>query len=262
MSKQATVRTIYDWLNGIAPFETAEGFDNVGLLIGSMDAPVDRVLVALDATPAVVKEALELDVQLIVTHHPLMFGGRKRLLYDDYEGGVIRNIIKNDLHLIAAHTNLDLSGEYSGSAALARQLGLQNLRQNGFVLVGDLAEGEMTAEALRQKIALAEQDAVYQFGCGNALVKTLGISGGAFDQGYEIARAMGAQAYLTGEVKHHMALAAAGSGFVLYQGGHFGTENPLVSELAKALQNYLNAVEYALTVYPSRVKPYGCQAGN
>lgn len=254
---QATVRTIYDWLNSIAPFETAEGFDNVGLLIGSMDAPVERVLVALDATPRVVEEALACSAQLIVTHHPLLFGGRKRLLYDDYEGGVIRSIIKNDLHLIAAHTNLDLSPEYSGTAALACKLGLQNLRQSGFVLVGDLQEGEMKASALREKISLAEEDAVYQFGPSDALIKTLGISGGAFDEGYHTARVMGAQAYLTGEVKHHNALAAAGSGFVLYQGGHFGTENPLVPRLAKALQNALNEVQYTVTVYPSRYKPYG-----
>ena len=73
---------------------------------------------------------------------------------------------------------------------------------------------------------------------------------------------MGAQAYLTGEVKHHNALAAAGTGFVLYQGGHFGTENPLVPELAQALQNHLNELQYSVTVYPSRCNPYGAQKGN
>jgi len=258
---QANVRTIYDWLNSIAPFETAESFDNVGLLIGSMDAPVDRVLVALDATPDVIAEALEYKAQLIVTHHPLMFSGKKRLLYDDYEGGVIRSIIKNDLHLIAAHTNLDLSPEFSGTACLARKLGLKNLRQNGFVLVGDLEKGPLTAASLRQNISVAEQDDVYMFGASDAMITTLGISGGAFDSGYPLAREMGAQAYLTGEIKHHNALAAVGSGFVLYQGGHFGTENPLVPELAKALQNAMNEVQYSVTVYPSHSRPYGMQTG-
>ncbi len=262
MSKRASVKTVYDWLNEIAPFETAESYDNVGLLIGSMHAPVERILVALDATPAVVQEALDLDVQLIVTHHPLMFGGVKRLLYDAYEGGLITSIIQNGLHLIAAHTNLDQSSELSGTACLARKLGLQNLRQEGFVFVGDLPEGEMPAGLLREKIALAENDAVYMFGDEDAKVKTLGICGGAYDGGFEQARAMGAQAYLTGEVKHHNALAAAGTGFVLYQGGHFGTENPLVPELAQALQNHLNELQYSVTVYPSRCNPYGAQKGN
>ncbi|MBQ4552042.1 MAG: Nif3-like dinuclear metal center hexameric protein [Clostridia bacterium] len=262
MSKRASVKMVYDWLNEIAPFETAEHYDNVGLLIGSMHAPVERILVALDATPAVVQEALDLDVQLIVTHHPLMFGGTKRLLYDSYEGGVIASIIQNGLHLLAAHTNLDQSPELSGTACLARKLKLQNIRQEGFVFVGDLQEGEMTAALLREKIALAEDDAVYMFGDENACIKTLGICGGAYDGGFEQARAMGAQAYLTGEVKHHNALAAAATGFVLYQGGHFGTENPLVPELAKALQNHLNELQYSVTVYASRCNPYGAQKGN
>lgn len=256
MCKPASVKVIYDLLNELAPFETAESFDNVGLLIGSMTGRVDRVLVALDATPDVVSEALELNAQLIVTHHPLMFAGTKRLIYDSYEGGVIASVIKNDLHLIAAHTNLDLSPEHSGSACLARRLKLQNLRQDGFVLVGDLEEGEMAAAALREKIAAAEDDEVYLFGNDRTPVKTLGISGGAYDGGFETARSLGAQAYLTGEVRHHNAIAAAGTDFVLYQGGHFGTENPLVPELSKTLQNKLNELKYSVTVYPSRVNPY------
>lgn len=262
MSKRVSVKTVYDWLNEIAPFETAESYDNVGLLIGSMNGHAERILVALDATPEVVQEALDLDAQLIITHHPLMFGGIKRLLYDQYEGGVITALVQNGMHLIAAHTNLDQSAQLSGTACLARRLGLQNLRQEGFVFVGDLPEGEMNAELLRQKIALAEDDAVYMFGNAQCKIKTLGICGGAYDGGYEQARAMGAQAYLTGEVKHHNAIAAAATGFVLYQGGHFGTENPLVSELAKALQNKLNELQYSVTVYPSRCNPYGKQAGN
>lgn len=262
MSKHVTVKTVYEWLNTIAPFESAEHFDNVGLLIGSMHAPVERILVALDATPQVVQEALDLDVQLIITHHPLMFGGIKRLLYDSYEGGVISSIVQNSLHLLSAHTNLDQSPEFSGSACIARKLGLQNVRQEGFVFVGDLQEGELTSSILREKIAACEGDAVYMFGDGDVRIRTLGICGGAFDGGFEQARAMGAQAYLTGEVKHHNALAAAGTGFVLYQGGHFGTENALVSPLAKALQNHLNELQYSVTVFASECYPYGTQRGN
>ncbi|MBQ1946594.1 MAG: Nif3-like dinuclear metal center hexameric protein [Clostridia bacterium] len=262
MQKHASVKTVYEWLNEIAPFETAEHFDNVGLLIGSMHAPVERVLVALDATPQVVQEALDLDVQLIVTHHPLMFGGTKRILYDNYEGGIVADIIQNNLHLIAAHTNLDLSPEYSGTACLSRKLGLENVRQEGFVFVGDLPDRGLDASLLREKIAAAENDAVYLFGDANAHIKTLGICGGAYDGGFEQARSMGAQAYLTGEVKHHNALAAAGTGFVLYQGGHFGTENALVKPLAQALQNHLNELQYSVTVYASSCYPYGTQRGN
>lgn len=258
--KTATVRDVYQWIDQIAPFETAEGFDNVGLLIGSMDAPVQRILVALDATPDVIKEAAAHDVQLIVTHHPLMFNAIKHIRYDDYEGVVIREIIRHNINLIAAHTNLDQSLEYSGSAVLAQKLQLQNVRCEGFVFIGDLPEGELSALQLRQRIAQAEGEYIYLYGAPTQRVRTLAISGGAFDEGYMQARAMGAQAYLTGEVRHHNAIAAAGSGFVIYGGGHFGTEAVLVPKLAGALQNALNALQYNVNVYPSVCRPYGCTA--
>ena len=76
------VSDVYGWINEIAPFETAESYDNVGLLIGSMNSEVSKILVALDATPAVVNEAIRLNAELIITHHPLMFRGTKRILED------------------------------------------------------------------------------------------------------------------------------------------------------------------------------------
>mgnify|MGYP004581880721 CR=1 FL=1 len=100
--KTASVRDVYDWLNQIAPFDTAESYDNAGLLLGSMSAPAERILVALDATPAVIDEAIAHQAQLIVTHHPLMFHAAKNLLEDDYEGHVIRTLIQHNISLIAA----------------------------------------------------------------------------------------------------------------------------------------------------------------
>ena len=255
--RKATAKTVYDWLNEIAPFDTAEDFDNVGLLIGSMDAPVQRILVALDVTPDVLDEAEEKGVQLIVTHHPLMFRGTKRIVEADYEGSLISRMIRSGISMIAAHTNLDLSALYSGSAALAQALRLVNTRQEGFIIVGDLPDGHVRADLLRSQIAECEGDAVYLFGREETMISALGISGGAYDEGYEQARAMGAQAYLTGEIKHHNALAAVGTGFVLYQGGHFGTEALLVPHLTKALQNAMDALQYDIVVYPSKRRPYG-----
>jgi len=255
--KQLTVKAVQDWLNEIAPFETAEDYDNVGLLVGSMHAPVNKILVALDVTPAVLAEAEEKGVQLIVAHHPLMFRGTKKIVEEDYEGMLIRRMIKADISMIAAHTNLDLSIEYSGSAALAHALQLQQIRQEGFLIAGELPDAPVRADELCRRIAASEQEFVHQYGEDDALITTLAISGGAYDEGFEQARAMGAQAYLTGEVRHHNGLAAAGTNFVMYQGGHFGTEGLLVPPLAKALQNAMNALQYGVVVYPSAVRPYG-----
>lgn len=258
--KTATVRDVYDWLNQIAPFDTAESYDNAGLLLGSMSAPAEHILVALDATPAVIDEAIAHQAQLIVTHHPLMFHAAKNLLEDDYEGHVIRTLIQHNISLIAAHTNLDQSPVYSGSAVLAELLHLQNVRQEGFIFLGDVPEGETTADKLRQCIAQVEDEYIYLYGDASKPIRTLAICGGAFDEGYLQARQLGAQAYLTGEIRHHNAIAAVGSGFVLFGGGHFGTEAVLVPKLAGALQNALNALQYYVYVYPSVYRPYGGRA--
>lgn len=250
-----TVQTVYDILNDFAPFDTAESFDNVGLLVGSAAARIERILVALDATPDVVEEAIEKGVQLIVTHHPLMFRGTKHILLEDYEGGLITKLLRSGINLIAAHTNLDQSESFSGSAVLSDMLGLCDVHCEGYVFVGSLPE-PMTAEQLRRHISKTEEDAVYLFGDPLRTIKKLAISGGAYDEGYQQAHRMGADAFLTGEVRHHNALSAMGEGYILYQGGHFGTEAVLVPRLAKALQNALNALKYTVVVYPSSRLPY------
>ncbi len=255
-----TVKDVYDWINEVAPFETAESYDNVGLLIGSMGAEVSRILVALDATPDVVNEARKLNAELIITHHPLMFRGTKRILEDDYEGAVISSLIREKMNLIAAHTNLDLSPEYSGSIGLVKALKLENVRQEGFLYLGELPDAPVSAGELRKRISACEKDLVYQFGTDDAPITTLCISGGAYDEGFERARALGAQAYLTGEVRHHNALAAIGTGFVLYQGGHYGTEALLVPLLAQGLQSRMDMLKYDVTVFVSQCRPYGGSA--
>lgn len=70
--KQATVQTVYEWVDRLAPFETAMEWDNVGLLLGARERPVDTVLTALDLTPGVIEEAVGLGAQVVVTHHPML----------------------------------------------------------------------------------------------------------------------------------------------------------------------------------------------
>ena len=88
-----TVRDALDWLNAAAPFDTAEDFDNVGLLIGDERLPVQNVVFGLDATPALVREAVRLHAQLLVTHHPLLFHPLRRIHYADPIGQAVSEIV-------------------------------------------------------------------------------------------------------------------------------------------------------------------------
>ena len=253
----ATVKTIEDILNELAPVETAESYDNVGALVGRRDAQVTKILVALDCTWDVVQEAEKIGAELIVSHHPLLFNARKNLLEEEAEGRILYEMARKNLSLVSAHTNLDQT-EYSGSAACAKLLGLQNIRkETNYLFLGEL-ESPMKASDLEKKISSAISFPVRCYGDGNAMISTLAIAGGADDGDWMEAKALGAQALLTGEVRHHNALAASMSDFVLFDGGHYGTEAPLVPFLAEYLQNCLNDVQYNVRVFPSQCAPFGC----
>ena len=251
----ATVQMIEDILNELAPMETAEGYDNVGALVGRRDARVTKILVALDATWDVVEEAKRLGAELIVTHHPLLFHARKNLLEEDAEGRILCEMVRSHLSLISAHTNLDQT-LYSGSACCARLLNLHNLRQEGYLFLGELPSEKSPAD-LKSEISRALNFPVRCYGDERLKIATLAIAGGADDGDWERAKALGAQALLTGEVRHHNALAAAMSSFVLFDGGHYGTEAPLVPYLSDYLQNKLSDVQYNVRVYPSQCAPFG-----
>ena len=103
-----TVKNVYDHLNELADVRLAEKWDNVGLMLGNYNKEVKKVLVCLDVTTKVVKEAIDKKINLIVSHHPLIFKPLKNLDFtEDFKSNIIRNLIKNDISVISFHTNLD-----------------------------------------------------------------------------------------------------------------------------------------------------------
>ncbi|NLC33547.1 MAG: Nif3-like dinuclear metal center hexameric protein, partial [Clostridiales bacterium] len=251
MQNTATNQTIYNLINELAPFDTQESFDNSGLLIGGMDDEVKRVLIALDATPQVIDEAKKKEIQLLITHHPLMFYAIKGIRTDEYEGALLSKLIGNGLSLMSAHTNLDLT-RLSGGAAIARKLGLKNIRQSEdlFIYLGDLPQ-EMDSRTLGIFIGDTISMRIRCYGALDKVINTLAIAGGAYDTGYSQAILSGAQALLTGEVRYHNAIAASQSNFVLYDGGHYHTEAAMMGELTRYLQKELNQLQYTVQVYLS-----------
>jgi len=119
------MRNILDELNRLAPWYTAETWDNVGLILGRSDQKITHILCALEVTPAVVKEARRRRCNLIIVHHPIIFKPLSRIDYAHYPGSLLRELIRHDIHLIAIHTNLDKS-LYGTNYALAERIGLHN----------------------------------------------------------------------------------------------------------------------------------------
>ena len=248
----ATNRIIYDLIQAVAPFESQEEFDNAGLLVGRMDQEVRRVLIALDASPKVVTEAVAKDAQLLITHHPLMFHAIREIRSDAYEGALLSDLISAKLSLISAHTNLDQSALASG-AQITEMMGLTNIRRvegDKYLFLGEL-EKPMTAQALGRAISKALGCPVICYGDKNKPIGTLAVAGGAYDEGRLKAGEAGADALLTGEVRYHNAIAASESNFVLFAGGHYQTEVWMVDKLRDYLQKELDALKYHVEVYAS-----------
>lgn len=121
-----TVANVLQALRDWAPLELAWERDNIGLLIGSKDAEVQRTLVCLDLTEEVAEEAAALSCDLIVSHHPVIFHPLKSVRLDNEQGRVLSTCLKNDISVIAMHTNADAT--YAGlNYALAERLGLEEI---------------------------------------------------------------------------------------------------------------------------------------
>lgn len=249
-----TVQNVYDFIDGRAPFDTQEGFDNAGLLVGDPTWEVRGIHVAMDVTSRVIDEAEAHGANLIVTHHPMMFSTRKRMTETDAEGRLLCRLIRRRMALIAAHTNLDRAPGGINDV-LARVAGLTEVSGEEFVRVGVLP-APMTARALADDLSARLNTVVRLMGHEDALIRRLGLCSGAGSDFWQEAAAMGAQAFLTGEAKHHHALAAAEAGIVLLEAGHFATEAPGIFALADALQIWPDAVQYDVCVSKSEVPAY------
>lgn len=102
-------KDIIKYMEELAPVSLAEDYDNVGLLIGSRESTVERIFVCLDVTSKTVYEAVAKKADLIVSHHPVIFKGLKRINEDDPKGNIIYKLIRNNIGVYSAHTNLDVA---------------------------------------------------------------------------------------------------------------------------------------------------------
>ena len=121
------VKSICDLIEEVAPLSLQESYDNAGLLVGDAQMEINSVLVSIDITEEVIEEAIRKNCQMIVSHHPLIFNGLKRLTGQNDVQRCVATAIKNDIAIYAAHTNLDnvLNGV---SGKMAEKIGLKNIR--------------------------------------------------------------------------------------------------------------------------------------
>ena len=253
-----TVRDVLDWLDRFAPFESQEEYDNSGLLMGDPAAEVTRILFALDATLAVVREAQAMDAQLIVTHHPLMFGGISRIRYDEPEGAVLAAIAGNRLNLIAAHTNLDRAPGGTGDS-LATTLELTGIGLAGksiYVRAG--ATVPCTAGDLLARVDHRLGSHAHLYGNPALPVTRVAVGPGASGAEYAAALQAGAQVFVVGDMKHHQLLATQALGLAVIEAGHYFTELPGIAALYHRFTEDALSASWPAKALLSDIRPFDC----
>lgn len=222
------ISNILAFLQEKAPFETAEPYDNVGLLVGG-DGEVTTVVVTLDITQEAVDEAVRVGAELIVSHHPVIFEPLKAL----EAGSVPYRLAQHGIAAICAHTNLDRA--VGGvNDCLCDLLELQNVRlgPDAMCRIGELPQA-MTAEEFGKAVSRVLGTEV-RLKAGTREIKTVALcGGGAGDRVLPLLAE--ADAGLTGEVKHHVWLAVPPEN-TMADGGHYATEVPVTDRLVAWLK--------------------------
>lgn len=249
-----TNHELYLLIDQIAPFDTQMDFDNSGFLVGNVNDPVRNVLFALDVTDSVLDEALSLNCNLIVSHHPLMFSPRKQITDNDPEGRILLRLIRSNISLVSAHTNLDIARDGMNDA-LAEICGLSDIEGDGLIRVGNLSS-PLTAEAYSHYLSERLHTVVRILGDKDKLISRPLVCSGAGSSEWESVLPCHADSFISGEIRHHHALALSSNGIVAFECGHYATEIPGLYALADALQSTFNQLQLNVGIFKSELRAY------
>ena len=248
--KKVKVQSIAEIMNRIAPRQLAEDWDNVGLLVGNFDSEVEKIFVCLDVTDETVQSAIDFGADLIISHHPVIFRAVKNFRTDLPLGKKLATLIKNNISVFAAHTNLD-SAEGGVNDVLAEKIGLVDVKPFDDELslgrIGYLPN-EMDAVTFARHVAKSLSAEVRLIDAGNFPIKKVGLCGGAGSEFIGKAKFLGAQAFVTGDVKYHEAQGAVENKIHVVDAGHFATEFPIVKILAEKLRTEFDKLGYNIKI--------------
>ena len=241
------IKDIYNWLDGLAPFRYAQSWDQCGLQVGDPEALVERLLVALDPSSAVLAEAEERKCQCLVTHHPLIFRPLKAVRLDEFPGRLVARALSSGIHLIAAHTNLDAAKQGTNDR-LSELLSLKNVeplefedawsqqdRYGGMGRTGVLPKAMRLGDVITLCERVLDAKGVRIVGSPDRRILSVALCTGSGGGMLEQAIDSGVDVFITGDVKYHEAQRALEAGLALVDVGHFASERLIV----EPLMNYL-----------------------
>ena len=234
--------------------EYACDLDNVGLLAGRRDKEVKKILLALDATDEVVGQAAEGAYDMLITHHPMIFGAIKRVTDEDMVGRRLLSLIRSDISYYAMHTNYDTRGMADLTARLLNLQECTVLEEvkdgEGIGRVGVLPE-EMTLRECAELVKRAyDIPNVKIFGELEKRVQRAAICPGSGKSDAKQALKFGAEVYITGDIDHHTGIDMADCGMAIIDAGHYGIEHIYIGDMEQFLKKHCPE----LTVYTAPIR--------
>lgn len=240
---------IIDCLEQLSPQNYACDWDNIGLLVGRKDKEVNKVMVALDATKEVIEAAKNDSVDLLITHHPMIFSSVKKINDEDFIGEKILSLVENGICYYAMHTNFDAIG---GMAELAAGNDFLKLTKTRPIEVCEEANVGMGRYGKLPHPMKAEEVCEYVKECFGLpfvmLYQTRANEGKIFDKiavmpgsGKSFTKEVlknGYELYLTGDFGHHEGVDAMDMGLTVIDATHYGLEKIFVSYITSYLLNH------------------------
>ncbi|MEX0779832.1 MAG: Nif3-like dinuclear metal center hexameric protein [Balneolales bacterium] len=227
-----------------APESTQLDFDNIGLLLGSKTKPVRTILTCLDLTEEVVDEAISLNCDLIVAHHPVIFRKLSRLNPDTVLGKTLYKLISADISVLAAHTNLDAARE-GVSFEMANQIGLihnefltheDTSPPSGFGVIGEYQD-KMAANEFLENVKIKLNCNVIRYSGKRKFIRKVAVCGGSGSFLASQAMTMGADAFITADLKYHDFFITKEPGLMLLDVGHYESESPIIDKMRNTLRD-------------------------
>lgn len=222
-----TVEAIYKILDEISPFELQESWDNSGLLVGDWKQDVKQVVLSIDIDEELL-ESLD-ENTLVITHHPIIFGGLKQLQFNQYPAKLLQTMLQKNISNIAMHTNFDQT--HLNAYVATQVLGYEISEKEGFVAYLDVDEEfDVFAKKIAKKFGVEKIRCVKN----HERIKRIALTTGS---GASLMKTIKADCFLTGDIKYHDAMEAKTIGLSMIDIGHFESEHYFGEVLAKDLQN-------------------------
>ena len=234
-----------------SPEKFACDWDNVGLLVGDFDQEVKKIYIALDATEETIAEAVKEKADLLLTHHPMIFKGLKKVNNHDFTGKRVIKLIENHISYYAMHTNFDVKGMAELAAQKMSLTECQVLDitdqgeqgPEGIGRVGYLREEISLETCIRQVKEAFAVDMVKVFGDLSQKVKRAAICPGSGKSVISCAHNAKAQVLITGDIDHHEGIDAASQGLAIIDAGHYGVEKLFIPFMVQYLEKHTEGIE-------------------